>query len=65
MYHVISEQTPRGPIYLVEDTITHTRKPGNFDCERSAQAFADYLNEREGNERTETKGDGAEGVQSP
>ena len=47
MYHVISEQTPRGPIYLVEDTITHTRKPGNFDCERSAQAFADYLNERE------------------
>ena len=47
MFHVISEQTPRGPIYLVEDTTTHTRKPGNFDCERSAQAFADYLNERE------------------
>ena len=65
MYHVISEQTPRGPIYLVEDMITHTRKPGSFDCERSAQAFADYLNEREGNERTGTKGDGAEGVQSP
>lgn len=50
MYHVISEQTPRGPIYLVEDTITHTRKPGNFDCERSAQAFADYLNQRERND---------------
>ena len=47
MYHVISEQTPRDPIYLVEDTTTHTRKPGCFDCERSAQAFADYLNERE------------------
>ena len=52
MYHVISEQTPRGPIYLVEDTITKSRKPGNFDCERSAQAFADYLNEREGNDET-------------
>lgn len=49
MYHVISEPTPRGPIYLVEDTTTHTRKRGSFDCERSAQAFADYLNEREGN----------------
>lgn len=47
MYHVISEQTPRGPIYLVEDTITKFRKRGSFDCERSAQAFADYLNERE------------------
>ena len=49
MYHVISEMQDRAPVYLVEDTITHTRKPGNFDCERSAQAFADYLNEREGN----------------
>ena len=49
MYHVISEPTPRGPIYLVEDTTTHTRKCGSFDCERSAQAFADYLNQREGN----------------
>ena len=47
MYHVISEPTPRGPIYLVEDTTTHTRKRGSFDCERSAQAFADYLNEKE------------------
>lgn len=50
MYHVISEQTPRGPIYLVEDTITKSRKRGSFDCERSAQAFADYLNEREGHD---------------
>ena len=50
MYHVISEQTPRGPIYLVEDTITKSRKRGIFDCERSAQAFADYLNEREGHD---------------
>lgn len=50
MYHVISEMTPRGPIYLVEDTITKSRKRGSFDCERSAQAFADYLNEREGHE---------------
>ena len=49
MYHVISEPTPRGPICLVEDTITKSRKRGSFDCERSAQAFADYLNEREGN----------------
>lgn len=52
MYHVISEQTPRGPIYLVEDTITKSRKRGSFDCERSAQAVADYLNEREGNDET-------------
>ena len=49
MFHVISEPTPRGQIYLVEDTTTHTRKRGSFDCEQSAQAFADYLNEREGN----------------
>ena len=49
MFHVISEQTPRGPIYLVEDTITKSRKRGSFDCERSAQAFADYLNQREDN----------------
>ena len=65
MYHVISEMQGRGPVYLVEDTITKSRKRGSFDCERSAQAFADYLNEREGNERTGAKGDGAEGVQSP
>ena len=52
MFHVISEQTPQGPIYLVEDTITKSRKRGSFDCERSAQAFADYLNEREGNDET-------------
>ena len=50
MFHVISEPTPRGPIYLVEDTTTHTRKRGSFDCERSAQAFADYLNQREKND---------------
>ena len=49
MYHVISEMSPQGPIYLVEELETHTRKRGSFDCERSAQAFADYLNEREGN----------------
>ena len=55
MYHVISEQTPRGPIYLVEDTTTHTRKRGSFDCERSAQALADYLNEREGNGKTKDR----------
>ena len=48
MYHVISEMSPQGPIYLVEELETHTRKRGSFDCERSAQAFADYLNEREG-----------------
>ena len=65
MYHVISEIQDRAPVYLVEDTETHERKRCHFDCERSAQAFADYLNEREGNERTGTKGDGAEGVQSP
>ena len=47
MYHVTSEQTPRGPVYLVEEMETHTRKRGSFDCERSAQAFADYLNEKE------------------
>ena len=52
MYHVISEQTPRGPVYLVEEMETHTRNRGSFDCERSAQAFADYLNEKE------QKGDG-------
>jgi hypothetical protein len=56
MYHVISEPTPRGPIYLVEDTTTHTRKRGSFDCERSAQAFADYLNEREGHETPQRTG---------
>ena len=55
MYHVISEQTPRGPIYLVEDTTTYTRKRGSFDCERSAQAFADYLNEREGDGKTKNR----------
>ena len=52
MYHVISEMQGRGPVYLVEDTITKSRKRGSFDCERSAQAFADYLNEREGNDET-------------
>lgn len=50
MCHVISEQTPRGPVYLVEEMETHTRKPCSFDCERSAQAFADYLNQRERND---------------
>ena len=61
MYHVISEQTPRGPIYLVEDTITKSRKRGSFDCERSAQAFADYLNEREGNETANIRVDTSHG----
>ena len=55
MFHVISEQTPQGPIYLVEDTITKSRKPGSFDCERSAQAFADYLNQREGNDGRDSR----------
>ena len=55
MYHVISEPTPRGPIYLVEDMTTKSRKPCSFDCERSAQAFADYLNEREGNGKTKDR----------
>ena len=47
MYHVISEIHDRAPVYLVEDTETHERKRCHFDCERSAQAFADYLNEKE------------------
>jgi len=55
MYHVISEMQDRAPVYLVEDTITHTRKRGSFDCERSAQAFADYLNEREGDGKTKNR----------
>ena len=45
-YRVNSIRTPNGPIYFVEST-DGTRKPGSFDCERSAQAFADYLNEKE------------------
>ena len=56
MYHVIGESTPRGPIYLVEDTITKSRKRGSFDCERSAQAFADYLNQREDKDNEQTTG---------
>ena len=55
MYHVVSEMTTRGPIYLVEDTITKSRKRGSFDCERSAQAFADYLNQREGNDGRDSR----------
>ncbi len=47
MYHVISEMLDRVPVYLVEEMETHTRKPCSFDCERSAQAFADYLNDKE------------------
>lgn len=50
MYHVISEIHDRAPVYIVEDSETHERKRGSFDCERSAQAFADYLNEREGHD---------------
>ena len=48
MWTVGSELHDRAPIYFVYDTVTQSRKPGSFDCERSAQAFADYLNEREG-----------------
>lgn len=57
MYHVISEIQDRQPVYLVEDAKTGERKPGSFDCERIAQAFADYLNEKErdGKSRNETK----------
>ena len=32
--------------YVVENTETGERKRGEFDCERSAQSFADYLNKR-------------------
>ena len=49
MWTVGSELHDRAPIYFVYDTVTQSRKRGSFDCERSAQAFADYLNEREGN----------------
>ena len=45
-YHVNSTMSPNGPIYYVEDA-DGNRKPGSFDCERSAQAFADYLNDKE------------------
>lgn len=47
MYHVISEIHDRAPVYIVEDSETHERKRGSFDCERIAQAFADYLNGKE------------------
>lgn len=33
--------------YVVENTETGERKRGEFDCERSAQSFADYLNKKE------------------
>ena len=45
-YRINSTHSPNGPIYFVEDT-DGNRKPGSFDCERSAQAFADYLNDKE------------------
>ena len=46
MYRVNSEFYDRVPTYFVEDQ-DGNRKPGHFDCERSAQAFADYLNDKE------------------
>lgn len=58
MYHVISEMQDRVPVYLVEEMETQTRKRGSFDCERTAQAFADYLNEREGNNEQNQNGFG-------
>lgn len=52
MWTVNSEMLDRVPVYFVENVKTGERKRGSFDCERIAQAFADYLNGKE------QKGDG-------
>ena len=46
-YTVQSTQTPAGPIYYVVNPDGVRIPPNSFDCERSAQAFADYLNQKE------------------
>ena len=47
MWTVGSEIRNGVPVYYVMNLKTKERKRGEFDCERSAQIFADYLNESE------------------
>ena len=55
MWTINSEMLDRVPVDFVENSETHERKRGSFDCERIAQAFADYLNEREGDGKTKNR----------
>ena len=55
MFRVKSETVCRITYYFVEDSRTGERKPGGFDCQRSAEAFAKYLNDKEEKESTDTK----------
>ena len=47
MWTVGSEMRDRVAYYFVFNLETGERKHGEFDCERSAQIFANYLNERD------------------
>lgn len=52
-WSVNSENSRRGPIYYVEKG--GEKKTIMFDCERSAQTFADFLNRKDEESRNEAQ----------
>lgn len=52
MWRVKQIMIDRVANYVVENDETGERRKCDFDCERHAQFFADYLNEKEKNAST-------------